>query len=315
MKPDIQINRLLPLILSLCLVTSGCAVVLVGAGVGAGTFAYINGELKRDYEFDYDGTVKASSDALNSLKIPITEKTSDALKTIIKAKRPDGTPVTIKTVKLNQAVTEVSVRTGRVGFWDKDVSLQIHESIQHNMHRMHQAKSTRFPEPTAEEKTIPIVKTPELQNDAQPPNQTEASNASAVKKTAASTEPNKLQARLPEGFPFADRKVIIHFQHNSNEIPDEAYETLNRIANFMIGNSATKINIKGYTDSSGPSSYNTMVSELRANTIKNYLIAKGVAPGNMTTFGLGPQEFIASNETDEGRRLNRRVEIEFNLNN
>jgi OOP family OmpA-OmpF porin len=53
-----------------------------------------------------------------------------------------------------------------------------------------------------------------------------------------------------------------------------------------------------------------MISEQRANTIKNYLIAKGVTPGSMTAQGLGPQDFVAGNDSEEGRRLNRRVEIE-----
>jgi outer membrane protein OmpA-like peptidoglycan-associated protein len=125
---------------------------------------------------------------------------------------------------------------------------------------------------------------------------------------------NKVQAKLTHEFPITEHKIIIHFQHNSNEIPAEAYDTLNRIAEFMIRNSEAQIKIKGYTDALGAHTYNVMISEQRANTIKNYLIAKGVKPLKMTAFGLGPQDFIASNESEEGRRLNRRVEIEFEMN-
>jgi OOP family OmpA-OmpF porin len=81
----------------------------------------------------------------------------------------------------------------------------------------------------------------------------------------------------------------------------------------MDSNSEARIKIKGYTDSFGAYSYNIMISEQRANTIKNYLIAKGVTPGSMTALGLGPRDFVAGNESEEGRRLNRRVEIEYNL--
>ena len=136
---------------------------------------------------------------------------------------------------------------------------------------------------------------------------------SSTENELESASENKSQAKLTDGFPFAERKITIHFQHNSNEIPADAYHRLNRIAEFMIRDSETQIKIKGYTDSFGAYSYNIMISEQRANTIKNYLIAKGVRPSSMTAFGLGPQDYVASNESEEGRRLNRRVEIEFNL--
>jgi len=71
------------------------------------------------------------------------------------------------------------------------------------------------------------------------------------------------------------------------------------------------INIKGFTDSTGSYRYNISVSEFRANTIKTYLIGKGVDIASIKTFGLGPENPIASNETEAGRRKNRRVEIEF----
>jgi outer membrane protein OmpA-like peptidoglycan-associated protein len=288
---------------------AGCAAVLVGAGAGAGTLAYIKGELKRDYEANYDGTVKACSDALNSLQIPVTEKTSDALQTIFKARRGDGTPVTVKAVKLNEQVTEVSVRTGMVGLWDKNVSLQIHESIRRKMNRIQQPAPVISQYTPAEELAPHQDNTPGAQEEAGVLGASQSSTENEIE----SANQNKLQAKLTDEFPFAERKVTIHFQHNSNEIPTEAYNTLNRIADFMIRNSETQIKIKGYTDSFGSYSYNIMVSEQRANTIKNYLIAKGIRPPKMTAFGLGPQDFVASNESEEGRRLNRRVEIEFNL--
>ena len=282
---------------------------MVGAGAGAGTLAYIKGELKKAYEADYDKTVKACSDALNSLKIPVTEKPSDALQTIFKAMRPDGTPVTVKAVRLNEQVTEVSVRTGMVGLWDKNVSLQIHESIQREMNRVQQ------PAPVISEYTLPEEVAPHQDDtrDTQEEADVMGATRSSTENEFESASENKLQAKLTDESPFAEHKVTIHFQHNSNEIPAEAYNTLNRIAEFMIRNSETQIKIKGYTDSLGAYSYNIMISEQRANTIKNYLIAKGVTPLKIAAFGFGPQDFLAGNESEEGRRLNRRVEIEFKI--
>jgi outer membrane protein OmpA-like peptidoglycan-associated protein len=119
----------------------------------------------------------------------------------------------------------------------------------------------------------------------------------------------------PHVSPFPDRKIVIYFKHNSNDLPDRAYDMLDRIADFMVHNPETSININGYTDSRGAYSYNVSVSQFRANMVKGYLVGKGVEPLKIKAMGLGPKNPIASNETDKGRQMNRRVEIELNLDN
>lgn len=113
--------------------------------------------------------------------------------------------------------------------------------------------------------------------------------------------------------PLPERKFIIYFKRNSNELPDQAFETLDRIADFLVQSPASSIAIKGYTDSSGNYNYNVSVSEFRANSIKSYLVGKGVHVSRIDSVGLGPQDPIATNETAEGRSRNRRVEIELNI--
>jgi outer membrane protein OmpA-like peptidoglycan-associated protein len=54
-----------------------------------------------------------------------------------------------------------------------------------------------------------------------------------------------------------------------------------------------------------------MISEIRANAVKSYLVGKGIQPSRIMAFGNGAQKFIASNKSVEGRQLNRRVEIEL----
>jgi outer membrane protein OmpA-like peptidoglycan-associated protein len=113
--------------------------------------------------------------------------------------------------------------------------------------------------------------------------------------------------------PFLERKILIYFKHNSNELPDESYKILNRIADFMVYSTSARISIKGYTDSTGAYSYNVSVSRFRANTIKTYLVGKGVDPADIKADGLGPENPIGTNNTAEGRRKNRRVEIELSV--
>jgi outer membrane protein OmpA-like peptidoglycan-associated protein len=122
-------------------------------------------------------------------------------------------------------------------------------------------------------------------------------------------------AKVPEVTPFPDRKIVIYFNHNSNDLPDKAYETLDRIADFMVQNPQTTISINGYTDASGAYSYNMSISKFRANMVKGYLVGKGVEAIKIKAAGLGPKDPIASNATEEGRQQNRRVEVELKLDN
>ena len=80
----------------------------------------------------------------------------------------------------------------------------------------------------------------------------------------------------------------------------------------MIHRPEAKIIVKGYTDSTGHYRYNVNVSKFRANIIKSYLVGKGVDASKIESLGLGPAQPVATNSTAEGRRENRRVEIEFN---
>jgi outer membrane protein OmpA-like peptidoglycan-associated protein len=114
--------------------------------------------------------------------------------------------------------------------------------------------------------------------------------------------------------PLIKEKIIIQFRLNSNEIEDQSYTVLDRIAAYLAHNSHERVSVKGYTDASGPISYNESVSRFRANAVKSYMIGKGAKPQQIAVFGMGAKNPIAPNSTVDGRRRNRRVEIEFTVN-
>ena len=122
-------NLLLPVILSCYLVTVGCAAVVTGAVAGAGAYTYMNGQLSRLYQAPFDTTNQACTETLQQLKIVITEEASDGINATIKAKRTNGTPITVKTEMVEPRITKVSIRSGVVGIWDKKVSELIHVKI------------------------------------------------------------------------------------------------------------------------------------------------------------------------------------------
>jgi uncharacterized protein YceK len=111
------------------MVMSGCAALVVGTGAGAGAYTYINGELVRSYPAAYSRTLEVCTQILNDLNMPIKEQTSEGARTTIVTERKDGTPVTITITIVGLDVTEVSVRTGMVGFWNRDLSEQFHDFI------------------------------------------------------------------------------------------------------------------------------------------------------------------------------------------
>jgi len=126
---------------------------------------------------------------------------------------------------------------------------------------------------------------------------------------AAKTAPGATAQAVPP----PERKTIIYFRTNSNELPEPSFEQLNQIADFMLASPTTTLDIKGYTDSTGSYTYNVSVSEFRANSIKVFLVGRGVDSARIKAVGLGPENPIATNDTEEGRRKNRRVELELNL--
>ena len=73
--------------------------------------------------------------------------------------------------------------------------------------------------------------------------------------------------------------------------------------------SIDNVSVVGHTDSTGPDAYNMGLSQRRAQTVKAYLVGKGIAADKITAKGMGETQPTASNATDEGRAQNRRVEI------
>ena len=248
----------------------------------------IQGNLTKSYESEYHRTVKASSDTLKDLKIPVTEELSDGLKTVINAKRFDGTPVTIEVVRVKQNLTEVLVKTGKGFVLDKRVSTQIHEFIGESLKKQTEQGTT---EKDLDESTIEKAITVESINEPEVQIQ------------------NHRPAKLTEI--YTDSVFIIYFDQDSNELTEKAKEKLDRVVEIIVKNPNVEITLNGYTDSYGPPSYNKVVSESRANMVKAYLIGKGIDPSKVKTVGHGAQKFLASNKTKEGRRFNRRVEIEL----
>ena len=101
----------------------------------------------------------------------------------------------------------------------------------------------------------------------------------------------------------------VTFQPNSAKLTAEGKATLDGVAQTLRNQEDLKAEIAGHTDSVGSEAFNTLLSQQRAEAVRAYLIEKGIAGERMTAVGYGELEPVASNDTDEGRRANRRVEF------
>ena len=101
----------------------------------------------------------------------------------------------------------------------------------------------------------------------------------------------------------------ILFDFNSAALRPESQSTLRDLAGNFQRYPDETISVEGHTDNVGSSAYNQTLSENRAYSVKNYLVDQGVPGSRVTAIGFGETRPKASNETPEGRQLNRRVEI------
>lgn len=101
----------------------------------------------------------------------------------------------------------------------------------------------------------------------------------------------------------------IEFESGSARITPAGMAVLDEMAAAMKGMTTQKFEIVGHTDNLGSRAYNLELSAERAASVKNYLTARGIDAGAISTDGAGPDRPVASNDSAEGRARNRRIEF------
>lgn len=103
----------------------------------------------------------------------------------------------------------------------------------------------------------------------------------------------------------------IYFDHDKSEIKPEFHEYLNRLARVLDGHSDLRMKVTGHTDAVGTDAYNIGLSERRAKAIIDYFLTQGIPADKLEFDFKGKRVPVASNNTSEGKQLNRRVDFEF----
>lgn len=103
----------------------------------------------------------------------------------------------------------------------------------------------------------------------------------------------------------------IYFDFNSDTIKPESYQTLREVGLILVKYSELKIEVGGHTDDSGEEEYNQLLSRVRAEAVLDWLLAniEELDLSQFTVVGYGESSPVASNDTEDGRTLNRRVEF------
>jgi len=120
---------------------------------------------------------------------------------------------------------------------------------------------------------------------------------------------------IPYHPPIAINKSVsvydILFDINSSKIQPNSFAYLNNLSEYFNADTTIKIEISGHTDNTGNDTINNSLSLERAQSVKNYLISKGILPERIKTFGYGSTRPIVSNATSVGKAKNRRIEFKL----
>jgi len=114
--------------------------------------------------------------------------------------------------------------------------------------------------------------------------------------------------RIGEGIKITFDSGIL-FDVDKATLKDQSRRNLEKLAVILNKYEDTNILLEGHTDATGSEEYNLELSRRRAQAVANYLAQLGVNPTRFTIMGYGESQPVASNDTEEGRRLNRRVEV------
>ena len=144
----------------------------------------------------------------------------------------------------------------------------------------------------------------------------EAQRQAQASQQSAAQAREKLRTQLNNVLETTEtaRGLIVHmgdvlFATNKYTLKPDAQVSLAKVATILTLYPNLKVQVEGYTDSTGAPAYNQTLSENRADAVRDFLVQNGVPQGNVSAEGFGATDFVADNGTAAGRQENRRVNL------
>ncbi len=178
-------------------------------------------------------------------------------------------------------------------------------------------RRSKHKEGVADSVAAPTVDTsaaPKLIDSVRAPQPAPPPPAPDTTKQIPVPEPTPEQPKATE-IKEEDKKIIkaaiegVNFETSKDIIQKSSYAILDNVVQLMKNNPTYKLQINGHTDNKGSAQFNKTLSQKRSIAVKKYLVAHGVATGRLKTAGYGGERPITTNDTEEGRLKNRRVEF------
>lgn len=162
--------------------------------------------------------------------------------------------------------------------------------------------------------SYPVVLSPAVERE-QPSRDTAPSEVVTLEPPAPPAPVEESPVKAPEAEVIPDQVDAalvlqgVNFEFNKDELTSEARTSLDNVTKKLQDLPEVRVRIVGYTDNTGTERYNVNLSVRRAESVKRYLVEKGISASRLETAGRGDREPIATNETEEGRAQNRRIEF------
>lgn len=260
----------------LSLFLAGCAFLAAG-GMGVGTYAIVRGDLARLYGVDSDRAWEAALLTLEEMEMTVVDKTKGERSGKIVAKRFDESPVRIIVTQKAPDVTQLRVRIGPVG--DRAEAEGFHDQFRKNVLSQPPPVGARL---DSDEDGVP-------------------DDLDQCPDTPRGATVNSVGCWAYE--------MVLLFEFDKYDLRPQAYPLLNEALSILKENPEIELEIQGHTDNIGSAEYNQQLSEKRAKAVVDYFVSHGTASYRLMSKGYGLTQPIASNDTEEGRAKNRRVEL------
>ena len=130
-----------------------------------------------------------------------------------------------------------------------------------------------------------------------------------LKGALADVNDKDVEIKVEKGVVFISISDKMLFKSGKSEVTDQAMTVLGKVAQVLNSKPEIEFLVEGHTDNVGEDAANMDLSKRRSASVKNYLVKKGVSADRITTDGFGETRPVASNDNEEGRHKNRRVEM------